>query len=127
MEIRSINAPDGPVVSGGYSQAVEVRGASRIVYVSGQIPVGPRGEVPEGFEEQARLVWRNVTLQLSAAGMGLENIVKHTTYLSHRAYRDANRAVREEVLGHLSPALTVIITDIFDETWFLEVDVVAVA
>jgi 2-iminobutanoate/2-iminopropanoate deaminase len=45
--------------------------------------------------------------------MGVEHIVKHTTYLSGREHRAANSKVRQEVLGGLSPALTVIIADIF--------------
>jgi len=57
--------------------------------------------------------------------MGLENIVKHTTFLSDREYRAANSKVRQEVLGRLSPALTVIIADIFDASWLLEIEAVA--
>lgn len=103
------------------------RGASRILYVSGQIPVEGDGAVPEGFEAQARLAWKNIERQLLAAGMGLENIVKHTTFLASRDFRDANRKVRQEVLGDLSPALTVVIAEIFDEAWLLEIEAVAAA
>ena len=59
--------------------------------------------------------------------MGLENIVKHTTFLANRKYRNENRQVRREVLGELRPALTVIITGIFDEAWLLEIEAVAAA
>jgi 2-iminobutanoate/2-iminopropanoate deaminase len=127
MDRRSINATDGPVASGGYSQAVEVNGATRILYISGQIPVDADGSVPEGFEAQARLAWKNIERQLVAAGMGLANIVKHTTFLSSRAHRDLNGKVRQEIFGALSPALTVIIADIYDEAWMLEIEAVAMA
>ena len=127
MNRTLINAPDGPAAAGGYSQAVLVEGASRIVYLSGQIPEAADGTVPEGFEAQARLAWKNVERQLVAAGMGLGNIVKHTTYLSSRAYREANSRIRREMLGDLAPALTVIIADIYDEAWLLEIETVAVA
>jgi 2-iminobutanoate/2-iminopropanoate deaminase len=125
MKSRSINATDGPAASGGYSQAFEVEGARRILHISGQIPVEADGSVPKEFETQARLAWKNIERQLVAAGMGLENIVKHTTYLSDREYRAANSKVRQEVLGRLSPALTVIIADIFDASWLLEIEAVA--
>lgn len=127
MKTRSVNATDGPAASGGYAQAFEIEGASRILYVSGQIPVEGDGAVPEGFEAQARLAWKNIERQLLAAGMGLENIVKHTTFLASRDFRDANRKVRQEVLGDLSPALTVVIAEIFDEAWLLEIEAVAAA
>lgn len=124
---RSINAADGPDASGGYAQAVEVAGAQRLLFISGQIPVDANGAVPESFEEQARLAWKNLERQLSAANMTLDNIVKHTTYLSDRKYRDANGRVRREALGSLTPALTVIIADIFDEAWLLEIEAIAAA
>jgi 2-iminobutanoate/2-iminopropanoate deaminase len=127
MKTRLVNAADGPMASGGYSQAFETEGATRILYISGQIPLEADGRVPEGFEAQARLAWKNIERQLVAAGMGLENIVKHTTFLASRDFRDMNRKVRQEVLGDLSPALTVVITEIFDESWLLEIEAVAAA
>ena len=78
-------------------------------------------------QDQARLAWRNIRVQLESAGMGLENIVKHTTFLSERRYRSQNSEVRKEVLGDLTPALTVIIAGIYDEAWLLEIEAVAAA
>ena len=127
MQTRPINAPDGPSASGGYSQAYLVEQPSRLLYISGQIPVDADGAVPSDFEAQARLAWRNVERQLTAAGMNVTNIVKHTTFLSDRSYRSANSAIRQEVLGDHSPALTVIIADIYDEKWLLEIEAVAIA
>ncbi len=130
MKIRSINspnAPDVPGASGGYSQALEVSEPSRLLFISGQIPVRPDGFTPESFVEQARLAWANVEAQLKAAGMGLENIVTHTTFLADRRYRVQNSEVRREVLGELSPAVTIIITGIYDEGWLLEIEAIAAA
>ncbi len=127
MKSKPINAGNGPDTSGGYSQAVEITQAARTLYISGQIPVGKDGTVPEDFAEQARLAWFNIEAQLMAADMTLANIVKHTTFLSDRRYRDENAAVRQQVLGDLSPALTVVIADIYDESWLLEIEAVAMA
>ena len=55
MRMKPINAPDAPQPVGGYAQAMEVTGAERILFVSGQIPTGPDGSVPESSEDQARL------------------------------------------------------------------------
>ena len=110
-----------------YSQAMEVRNASRWAFVSGQVPADENGAVPEAFHDQARLVWRNIDKQLRDAEMTLANIVKITTFLSDRQYRQANYEVRHAVLGDHSPAMTIIIADIYDLAWLLEIEVVAAA
>ncbi|WP_158841574.1 RidA family protein [Saccharothrix deserti] len=115
------------IPSSGYCQAASVSADSRLVFVSGQIPVDENGVVPEDFEAQCRQVWTNVFAALAAAGMTRENIVKVTTFLSDREYRAANSAVRRELLGDHEPAVTVIITGIYDEAWLLEIEVVAAA
>ena len=81
--------------------------------------------MPGDFPSQARLVWRNVFAQLGAAGMTVANLVKVTIFLSSREFAILNREIRQEELGAHSPALTVIITGIFDEKWLLEIEAVA--
>lgn len=125
METTQISATDAHDLKSGYAQAVEVRGAERLLFVSGQIPIRPDGTTPESFEEQARVAWANVEAQLRAAGMGMADVVKHTTFLSDRRYRAQNSAIRKEVFGDLAPALTVIVAGIFDEGWLLEIEAVA--
>ena len=123
--IEPINAPDAPPASGGYAQSVRVSGIAELVFVSGQIPVDTDGGVPATFGEQCRLVWHNVEAQLAAAGMGLANLVNVTTFLSDRRDREENSAIRQEMLVGLTPTLTVIVCDIYDERWLLEIEVVA--
>ena len=127
MKRREINATDAPQPLGGYVQAVEIAGASRIVFVSGQIPVRANGDVPESFEEQARVTWANLIAQLRAADMTLDNLVKVTFFLSDRKYIADYRKVRQDVLGERRIALTTIITGIFDERWLLEIEGYAAA
>ena len=127
MQICRINADTAPVPTTGYSQALEVRGHDRMLFVSGQTPVDIDGAVPKGFEAQCRLAWSNVEAQLAAAGMSLDNVVMHRTYLADRRYALANRAVRNEVLGGRETALTVVIAGIFDEAWLVEIEAIAAA
>lgn len=127
MEVKPINAPNAPAAAGGYAQAIEVTGAARLLFVSGQVPVTRDHVLPATFREQCRLAWANVEAQLCAAGMGLDNLVKITTFLSSRDFAAENRDVRQEVLGTRCPALTVIITGIFDEAWLVEIEAVAAA
>lgn len=126
MKVNPVNSPSAPKPEGGYSQAVQVTDAKRMLLVSGQIPETVDGEVPDGFDAQARLVWKNVVAQLEAAGMSVANLVKVTIYLSSREYAQPNSDIRREVLGTHVPTLTVIITGIFDEQWLLEIEAMAV-
>jgi enamine deaminase RidA (YjgF/YER057c/UK114 family) len=120
-------AETAPRAVGGYAQALEVTGATRFLFVSGQIPLRLDGVLPRDFAGQARQVWAHVRAQLQAAGMDIANIVRVTTYLSDRMHARENREIREDVLGSHTPALTVIIADIFDPAWLLEIEVVAAA
>ena len=125
--IKPINAKNAPESAGGYSQAIDVTNSSRKLYISGQIPVDQNGVLPETFAEQAKNAWSNVKAQLNAANMTIENLVKITIFLSDRKYNQANRDARAAALDGVRPALTVIITGIFDESWLLEIEAVAEA
>jgi len=126
MKINIINAEGAPQAAGDYSQGIAVSGAERLLFISGQIPQNNAGDVPDNFAAQARLVWHNVFAQLGAADMTAANLVKVTIFLSSRQFAALNREIRQEVLGAHRPALTVIITGIFDEKWLLEIEAVAV-
>ncbi|WP_218617831.1 RidA family protein [Cryptosporangium aurantiacum] len=110
-----------------YGMGALATGASNILFISGQVPEDETGHVPETFDDQCRLAWRNVVGVLNTAHLGLENLTKVTVFLSDRQYREANARIRHEVLGGHSPALTVIITGIYDEKWLLEIEAVAVS
>lgn len=124
--LRFLAAPDAPLAT-TYAQSVEVTGATRWLFVSGQTPARPDNSVPEGFEDQARLAWANVIAQLREGGMTLDNLVKVTIFLSDRAYIDAYRRTRDDALGGRKVGLTTIITGIFDERWLLEIEAIAAA
>lgn len=125
--IRPLTGDGSPPVEGSYPQAVEVTGPTRWLYLSGQIPVAPDGSLAAGFTGQCEQVWDNIETQLAAAGMTLDNLVKVTTFLSDRRYAVENREVRVRRLAGLQPALTVIVTGIFDEAWLVEIEAVAAA
>ncbi|WP_322887381.1 RidA family protein (plasmid) [Sinorhizobium medicae] len=125
MKRDNINALNAPQPRGGYSQAVSIEDFRRVLFISGQIPVTSDEVVPEGFEAQARQVWRNVDAQLKAAGMSKTDIVKVTTYLADRQHAIANREIRNDYLGSFAPAMTVVVAGIFDSAWLIEVEVTA--
>jgi 2-iminobutanoate/2-iminopropanoate deaminase len=127
MVARAINSERAPKVVTGYSQAVESVNCTRRLYVSGQIPVLPDDTVPASFAEQAKAVWSNVLAQVEAADMKPSDLVKVTIFLSDRKYALENREARLAALGSHAPALTVIITGIFDAAWLLEIEAIAEA
>ncbi|MFG1792654.1 RidA family protein [Nocardia sp. NPDC049149] len=127
MEMIAHDPDSVPAAIGGYTNGLEVVGARRLLFVSGQIPEDRDGKVPEDAAGQCRLIWANIVETLSHAGLTVAEIVKVTTYLSDRSLAAVNTAVRTEVLGGHEPALTVVLAGIFDERWLLEIDVIAAA
>jgi 2-iminobutanoate/2-iminopropanoate deaminase len=115
----------GVAAPSGYAHATVVPAGTELVFVSGQIPVAPDGSVPADFEGQARQAWRNVEGVLRAAGCTFDDVAKITMFICDRVYRDVNRAVRHEFLGDRTPALTVLVTDQWDDAWLIEIEAIA--
>jgi enamine deaminase RidA (YjgF/YER057c/UK114 family) len=112
----------------GWAQACAVKHAETLLFVSGQVPQDADGAVPSDVAGQHRLAWANVIAQLEAAGLGLRDLVKATIYITDRAAIPEMIAVRKEVLGlDIAPALTVVIADLFDARWGVEIEAVAAA
>ncbi|MGW0250623.1 RidA family protein [Nocardia goodfellowii] len=127
MELIAHDSDSVPAPIGGYTNGLEVAEATRLLFVSGQIPEDRSGAVPTDPAEQCRLIWANIVATLSQAGMATTNIVKVTTYLCERSLADVNTKIRQDVLGDHQPALTVVIAEIFDTAWLLEIEVIAAA
>jgi len=76
-----INTNNAPAPIGPYSQATI---AGNFVFVSGQIPLNPAtGElVTTGITDEAKMVMENLKAILTEAGIGFENIVKTSIFLT---------------------------------------------
>jgi len=111
--------------AGGYSMGLELKQHRRLLFVSGQVPEASDGAVPEGFEAQCEQAWRNVIEVLAAAGLGVQNLVKVTTFLTDRKQVVPNRTIRRAMLGEHQPALTVVIVETVDSQWLLEIEAIA--
>ncbi len=78
--IVKIESGNAPKAIGPYSQAVLV---DDTLYVSGNIPVNPAtGDVADGIVNQSKQVFENMKAVLNEAGMGFENVVKTTAFLT---------------------------------------------
>jgi reactive intermediate/imine deaminase len=85
----AIQTKDAPAAIGTYSQAVKVGGdsAGSTVYLSGQIGLDPATmQLAEGIEAQTHRVFRNLAAVAAAAGLGLDDAVRMTVYLTDLAH-----------------------------------------
>ena len=112
---------------GTYSDAVEISGASRIIYVSGTPGIDiENGDLPEGFEEQADRAWRNIIRILAEADMSVEDIVKLTQHLIRREDLPIYREIRAKYLAECSPAsMLSILPGLVWPNMLIELEVVA--
>lgn len=113
---------------GTYVHAIEPPANSRMVFLSGQIPVKPDGSVPDGMEGQATVCWQNIEAILKAAGLGIENLVRTTQYLvDAKMYPEANK-VRAKFLGsHRTASVAITVPALIEPNWLIEIDAIAMA
>lgn len=57
--------------------------AGNLLYVSGQLGIGPNGEAIVGFDAQARAAMDGVASALIAAGSSMDQVAKCTVMLTH--------------------------------------------
>jgi 2-iminobutanoate/2-iminopropanoate deaminase len=81
MTRETLSTSNAPGAIGPYSQAVRATGS--FLFLSGQIPLKPEGELVTGdVREQTTQVLKNISAVLEAAGLTLGNVVKTTIFLS---------------------------------------------
>ncbi|MQA87825.1 MAG: RidA family protein [Streptosporangiales bacterium] len=89
---------------GTYSDAVATPAGQRWLHTSGTPGLREDGSVPDDVAEQSKLAWDSVLAALAAAGMGVGDIVKVTSWLVDAHDIPAYTAVRGQVLGDVRPA-----------------------
>jgi 2-iminobutanoate/2-iminopropanoate deaminase len=78
--MEAVHTDRAPKAIGPYSQAIKAGG---LVFVSGQIPLTPEGEVVEGeIRLQTQRVMENLKAVLEAAGSDLSRVVQTTCFLA---------------------------------------------
>ena len=82
--MQIITAPNAPAAVGPYSQAVRT---GNLLFCSGQIPINPATGKIEATDVvgEAKQVLANINAVLSAAGLGVHNVVKSTMFLQDMA------------------------------------------
>jgi 2-iminobutanoate/2-iminopropanoate deaminase len=80
--MERVETKAAPEAIGPYSQAFIHNG---ILYASGQIPISPENGAMAGntIEEQTEQVIKNIKAVLSAAGIGIDKVIKTVCYLKN--------------------------------------------
>ncbi|MGX1772536.1 RidA family protein [Nocardia brasiliensis] len=126
MELEPRNPTDGVyAATDDYVHAMEVRGAERLLFISGTMGLDPDGKPGATLAEQLDLIWSNLRAILASAGMTVDNIVRLTSYLRDPAYADANAAARVAALGGRAVPTTAIVVQTLVSEWLVEIEVVA--
>jgi len=94
----------------GFSQAVDVSGASHVLLCSGQTATGADGSPPTTTDmgEQVRLALTNLNTVLAAAGMTIANVVRLTIYTTDVDELLGAYGTAAAFLGDNLPAMTLI-------------------
>lgn len=128
MEQIAHNPTEGVYSTGGdWVHAMEVRGAERMLFVSGTMGLRPDFTAPPTLEAQLECVWNNLRAILASAGMTLDNIVRLTSYLRDASYAEANAQARIAALGDRRIPTTAIVVQTLQPDWLIELEIIAAA
>jgi len=113
----------------GYSHVVDAP-ASRVIYVSGQVPLDAEGHlVGEGdFEAQTRQVFENLTRALEAVDASWNDVVKLQYFLRDVGEIASVRAIRDEYVDTENPPASTLVevSALFRDDVLIEIEAVAI-
>ena len=96
--------------AGVYTHTVQVPAGARWLVISGQVGVDAEGRLASGIRAQSEQVFRNLLAALHAQGMGKEDLVKTTVYLTDSRFIAEYRAARSSILGDgCAPTSTMVV------------------
>ena len=119
QKITTDTAPSAPI----YSQAIVSNG---LIFVAGQIHLNAQGALVEGsIEEKLAQVMSNITAILTAAGAGLDNIVKLTIFVTDIADVAKINAIYPSYFSEAFPAREAVCVAALPLGASLEISVIA--
>ena len=126
LQLIPHNPTEGVYSTGGdWVHAMEVRGAERLLFLSGTMGLRPDFTAPPTLDEQLECVWNNIRAILASAGMTVDNVVRLTSYLRDAAYTEANAQARIKALGERRIPTTAIVVQTLESDWLIELEVIA--
>lgn len=122
---KVISTDNAPAAIGPYSQAVEANG---MLFLSGMLPIDPStgNIVSGGVKEQTAQIFDNIAAVLSAAGTGMDNVVKTTVFLDDMSlFADMNEVYATRFSGTF-PARSAFAVKALPKNALVEIEVIAV-
>ena len=122
--IKKVFIPEGTVVVGPYSPAVEV---GNLVYFSGQIPIDTQtGKIIEGdIVLQTEQCLKNLVNILKTANLTTDNIIKSTIYLTNMSDYAVVNELYAKYFNAPYPARTAITVNALPLGSKVEIEVIA--
>lgn len=132
MAVHLIPRPSGlGAPLGRYSHVAVAEGT--LVAVAGQVGVDEEGQLAgHDLATQARQAYTNLGTALAAAGCGLSDVLKMTTYLVGAALIPEFMQARSEIFARLYPTgdyppnTLVMVSALVDQSFLIEVEAFAV-
>ena len=123
--LTAINFPDRPPHP-AYSQGIDVKAASRLLFIAGQVGSGADGIVPASIGEQAKLAIANLNAVLAEAGLASSNLVKLTIFLTDAEHLQEFYGAAFGTLSTPPPATTLLIVKaLADPALLVEIEGIA--
>ena len=121
-----VSTDDAPQAIGPYSQAIKANG---FIFTSGQIAIDPATQqvIAGDVGAQTDRVLRNVSAILTAAGSGLDKVVRSTVFLKDMNDFAAMNQVYAKYFTSASPARSTVEVARLPKDVFVEIDVIALA
>ena len=124
---KFLNPTDVHQPVGAYAHTAVVSAGTELVFISGQVGMRPDGSIPTSLAEQAEWVFKNVQCCLAAHGIGVEAVVKLTSFLVSGQDVQIMRGARQRCFGDHRPASTaVFVPQLVNPAFLLEVEAIAV-
>ena len=125
MNLEVIPAKTAPTAS-HYAHAVVTTHPQRMLHTSGIAPINAEGMVPDGIEDQSRVVWTNLLEILVESEMDITDVVSVTTYVVVGQPIGAVLVARDRALkGHRAASTLVMVSQLLRPEWLIEIALVA--
>lgn len=126
---QMVSSKKAPKPVGAYSQAIRVKQAGEMLFVSGQIPIEvPSGNVFRGdIKKQAQIAFSHVKSIVEDSGFSMDEVVKVTIFLTDlENFAAVNEVYQKLLVGQNLPARAVVEVSKLPKDVDIEVDCIAV-
>jgi len=121
-----ISTPDAPKAIGPYSQGVRANG---LVFTAGQVAFDPKTQqiVDGDISAQTERVMQNLAAILTAAGCGMQDVIRSTVFLKNMDDFAAMNAVYSKYFSTAPPARSTVEVSRLPKNALVEIDMIAIA